>query len=173
MKKKEASNFPGVNREEIRKKILQEALDIVTGERQQQYGRPEDNFKTIAELWDSYLKRAKPARLSARCVADMMILMKVARLAGGGTHDCYVDIAGYAACGGEIMDNAMSKADIQIPGCSRLRAPTPIYSENFINILREMKKMGIKLNAEGEALIRRRRSEEGNCCDDCLRDQGL
>ena len=36
-------------------------------------------------------------------VAMMMSLMKIARIKnGGGSGDSFVDLAGYAACGGEI-----------------------------------------------------------------------
>lgn len=41
--------------------------------------------------------------ICAEDVAAMMVLFKVGRLAtGAGTADTWVDIAGYAACGGEI-----------------------------------------------------------------------
>lgn len=34
----------------------------------------------------------------------MMALLKVARIkSGGGTEDSFVDLAGYAACGGELV----------------------------------------------------------------------
>ena len=43
----------------------------------------------------------------------MMILLKVARVAGGSESiDNWVDIAGYAACGGEIMSGGDSDACI-------------------------------------------------------------
>ena len=62
----------------VRAQILNEARHIVTGERESQYGKPED-------------------------VAIMMALLKVARIAtGAGKVDNYVDLAGYAACAGEI-----------------------------------------------------------------------
>ena len=91
-----------------RKEILAAAEACVCGQREEDYGSPEDNFRTIAEFWQTYIK--------ARCVSAggsvdmlpedvscMMILLKIARIAGGsGTKDCWIDAAGYAACGGEI-----------------------------------------------------------------------
>lgn len=91
-----------------RKGILDAAEACVCGQREQEYGSPEDNFRTIAELWRQYIQ--------ARCVgpgvlvdlvpddvAAMMVLLKVGRIAGGSfSQDNWVDIAGYAACGGEI-----------------------------------------------------------------------
>lgn len=82
-----------------RKEILDEAARIVTGERQNQYGSAEDSFALIGGLWSDYLG----VYISPRDVALMMILLKVAREKGGkGKADNWVDIAGYAACGGEI-----------------------------------------------------------------------
>lgn len=85
-----------------RNDILGTAVDIVNGAREIQYGKPENNFETIAKLWNAYLL-AGTGDLTAKDVAVMMILFKVARLAtGAGSVDSWVDIAGYAACGGEI-----------------------------------------------------------------------
>ena len=91
-----------------RKEILTAAEACVCGQREEDYGSPEDNFRTIAELWAAYIE--------GRCVGDgvyvdmlpedvacMMALLKIGRIASGsGTNDCWVDLAGYAACGGEI-----------------------------------------------------------------------
>ena len=79
--------------------ILDRAKAIVTGEREKQYGKPEDNFAIIAELWSAYTGR----EFSPVDVAMMMALLKVARIKTGvGTVDSFVDLAGYAACAGEI-----------------------------------------------------------------------
>ena len=86
-----------MNREEI----LEKAKSIVTGERENAYGSPEDNFTTIAELWSMFLG----VRIDSEDVATMMILLKVARIRGGQAKaDNWIDIAGYAACGGEIQE---------------------------------------------------------------------
>ena len=79
--------------------ILDRAKAIVTGEREKQYGKPEDNFAIIAELWSAYTGY----KFSPVDVAMMMALLKVARIKTGvGTVDSFVDLAGYAACAGEI-----------------------------------------------------------------------
>lgn len=84
-----------------REYILDAAKSAVTGQREQDYGTPEDNFKRIASLWGDYLDY--PVRPSD--VAAMMVLLKVARIRGSeaGSIDSWVDIAGYAACGAEVM----------------------------------------------------------------------
>lgn len=84
-----------------RKELLEEAAKITNGARQEHYGTPENNFSRIAELWNDY---TGTAQFSASDVAAMMILLKVARIASDPKHlDSWVDIAGYASCGGEIV----------------------------------------------------------------------
>ena len=86
-----------------REEILNTAADIVNGEREKQYGKAEDNFATIAKLWNAYIMAGNGVELTAKDVSAMMILLKVARIASGrGSLDSWVDIAGYAACGGAI-----------------------------------------------------------------------
>ena len=91
-----------------RAEMLEKAKSIVTGEREGQYGSPEDNFKVITQYWSIYLwgKYGEDfsESLTARDVADMMMLFKIGRLTtGSGTADSYIDIAGYAACGAELL----------------------------------------------------------------------
>lgn len=89
-----------------RKEILEKALQCVNGKREEQYGSPEDNFAMIAQFWELYLRNREDICISPEDVAVMMILLKIARIAGGGYKlDNWVDIAGYAACGGGICEN--------------------------------------------------------------------
>lgn len=89
----------------LRKELLEEAAKITNGERQEHYGTPENNFARIAALWNDYLGIQDPfVALSASDVAAMMILLKIARTRSDPKHlDSWVDIAGYASCGGEIV----------------------------------------------------------------------
>ncbi len=95
-----------VKRRLTRADILHAAEKCVCGQREQDYGTPEDNFKAIAELWEAYLNKACTrgvnVRVEAKDVAAMMALLKIARIAaGGGKADSWIDLAGYAACGAE------------------------------------------------------------------------
>ena len=96
-----------VKRKLTRADILHAAEKCVCGQREQDYGTPEDNFETIAELWETYLSRAcvdeaGGVYIDATDVAAMMALLKIARIAaGGGKADSWIDLAGYAACGAE------------------------------------------------------------------------
>lgn len=111
-----------------RNDILDEAKKCVCGQREQDYGTPESNFELIAKLWDDYLGVSnyvfeleeylmelkdkgidveidvpQPKVIFPEDVAMMMSLLKIARIRnGGGSGDSFVDLAGYAACGGEI-----------------------------------------------------------------------
>lgn len=94
-----------------RKEILDAALKCVNGDRDQQYGSPEDSFKQIAEYWTTYLqsvgtiKNREDYYIRPKDVAAMLALLKIARIAGGEPKDDnWIDLAGYAACGGEIED---------------------------------------------------------------------
>lgn len=80
--------------------ILDLANECVCGDRNLQYGEPEDNFSDIAKLWSSYLD----IDIGPEDVAIMMCLFKIARLKSScyESKDSWVDLIGYAACGGEI-----------------------------------------------------------------------
>ena len=93
-----------------RKEILEAAQKCVCGDREQDYGAVEDNFKRIAEFWSVWLDY----EVTSKDVAVMMGLLKIARLASGhAKEDSWVDLAGYAACGGEIETG---KSDIFVCG---------------------------------------------------------
>ena len=82
-----------------RAQILDTACGYVTRDRNATHGSPERSFETIAALWSAYAGH----RFTATDVAAMMALLKVARIkANPANADNWIDLAGYAACGGEI-----------------------------------------------------------------------
>lgn len=91
-----------------RAEILDAAKKIVTGERERQYGSPEDNFAVIARFWEVYLNQRCVDAMSGFMlnpddVAMLMALMKVARIITGTFKgDSYIDACGYLACAAEI-----------------------------------------------------------------------
>lgn len=98
------------NQKSMREKILDDAKVCVCGHRKEDYGTPEDSFGVIAEYWNTYLGRRPGTKeapnITAKDVSVMMALLKVARITTGtGARDSFVDLAGYAACGGEIAEN--------------------------------------------------------------------
>lgn len=91
-----------------RGEILDKARGCVCQDRNREYGEPEDGFKLIAALWEPVIRESCVApgadvSITPEIVALLMALLKVARAAQNPGHlDSWVDLAGYAACGGEI-----------------------------------------------------------------------
>ncbi len=93
-----------------REVILDTVKLCVCSDRNNQYGEPEDNFATIALFWETYLNSCEGNNvgIGAKDVAVMMALLKIARIATGNPKaDNWIDLAGYAACGGEIEEDAL------------------------------------------------------------------
>lgn len=101
-----------------RPEILDAARSCVCGAREQDYGTPENNFATIGNFWFIYLNAAHPDlaltpdHITAKDVAVMMALLKVARIATGDNIDSFVDLAGYAACAGEIATKPNAETEV-------------------------------------------------------------
>lgn len=84
--------------------VLKQAEKTVSGDRDKEYGPPNENFAVIADLWAAY----KGVEFTRVDVGVMMGLLKIARIrTGPGQMDSYVDLAGYAACAAEAA--AMEK----------------------------------------------------------------
>ena len=67
------------------------------------YGSPEENFSSVAALWNAMLGDKLAGEISAADVAMMMCCLKLARLKATPDHtDSAVDLAGYAALLGEV-----------------------------------------------------------------------
>jgi len=83
-----------------RVEALREAARIISGERDVQYGGPEENFERIAKIWGVILN----VKITREDVAMMMVGLKVARYASksGYQPDTWIDVAGYAGCGYEV-----------------------------------------------------------------------
>lgn len=100
------------------KALLSEAYKLINGERQDDYGNPEDSFAFIAKLWTAYLENACCSAdgflrfIKPSDVANMMILLKIAR---GNKHDNFVDICGYSALADSMQnggdENKENKGD--------------------------------------------------------------
>lgn len=94
-----------------RAKLLIESASIIDGDRNTQYGDPIDDFSLTASMWEAYLRRIMVTRdtdevcLEPHDVAVMMLLVKVSRLTQSPEkYDHWLDIAGYAGCGWECVE---------------------------------------------------------------------
>lgn len=86
--------------------ILDKAKQCVCQDRNDQYGEPEESLGAIAEFWETFLRRKKDVdiKISAEDASAMMVLFKIARTTTGKPKiDSWIDMAGYAACGGELQ----------------------------------------------------------------------
>jgi hypothetical protein len=82
--------------------ILDEATALINGDREKDYGTPQESFGCIATMWGAYL--GYPVTTADVC--HMMVLLKVARLRNGPHRDSNVDGAGYMALGAEMSEGA-------------------------------------------------------------------
>ena len=118
------SYFNGEDDEEIPKKsmpktkkikqrgeILIKALETINGERQNQYGDPEDSFQLIADYWKIYLSKIKIENLNNHDVCLMMTLFKIAREQHQKKADNIVDAAGYLGIAGDLQENSCKIVD--------------------------------------------------------------
>ena len=79
---------------------LTEANEIINGERQDQYGSPENSFQIIADFWKVYIRYKFGVELILKPidVAHLMSLFKHARMLGQKPkRDNYIDAQGYLA----------------------------------------------------------------------------
>lgn len=74
--------------------ITEEAIALVEGQRNKDYGDMKESFSRIGALWSAYLGK----HVDYLDVAKMMILLKVSRAKHNNHRDSYVDIVGYVAC---------------------------------------------------------------------------
>ncbi len=92
-----------------RQRLLQEAIDTITMDRNEEYGGPEDSFKLIAAFWNVYIDAKRSGTgvvpsLTSGDVALMMDLLKTARLIANPKHiDSVRDKAGYLGCYADVM----------------------------------------------------------------------
>ena len=78
-----------------RAELLADAEAAVNGDRNADYGDPNQDFKRTAEFWSTYLGVA----ITPTQVGMMMALLKISRSVWSpGKRDNYLDLAGYAAC---------------------------------------------------------------------------
>lgn len=104
---------------EQKESILEEAQRLIHGPRNKNYGHPRDNFKDISALFSGYLGM----EITDIDVANLMILVKIARVKGTGYHrDSFTDIAGYAGCVERIYEEPEEFQDVVLAGMKLIEA---------------------------------------------------
>ncbi len=91
-----------------RESVLDEAKGLITGDRNNTYGPPHQDFQRSASAATAYGYRGPDGReLQAHDIAILVSLVKISRLMWTpGKRDSWVDMAGYAACGYECVVEA-------------------------------------------------------------------
>ena len=113
-----------------RKEILETATKTICNDRQDVYGNPEDSFPIIAKYWETYLTQitGNNIKLTPRNAAEMLCLFKLARITTGKfKEDNYIDLCGYAAIAGSLIDIVKDNKDEDLDERSFLKE----YCTNF------------------------------------------
>ena len=88
--------------------ILNEAKELLNGDRAVAYGDPVDNFKNIADVANVLLKR-KGISLDREAVAMILVALKIAREGHKHNTDNLVDAVAYL----QLMDTVADK-EVQV-----------------------------------------------------------
>lgn len=110
----------------IYKEILEEAIQLVGGDRNTDYGDRLTNHQNIAKLWSVFLKH----EISAHDVAICMILVKISRIINKHKKDSYVDIAAYSSIAAEIEARTTKDISFESEGEKKSRT-TKEYIESL------------------------------------------
>lgn len=93
----------------IRTQVLETADQLINGDRNASYGDALDSFTRIAAMWTASLG----VTITPAQVAMMLALLKVSRLSASPDHeDSWIDLAGYAALGGEIAARTAGEGEL-------------------------------------------------------------
>lgn len=82
--------------------IAVDAINLVEGDRQEQYGSYDENLSRIAALWGDYLG----VEVTAMDVSLMMVLLKISRSKAGYARDNAVDGVAYF-----LMHDSLARYD--------------------------------------------------------------
>lgn len=86
--------------------LLDGAKHLITGDRNNQYGPPTQDFQRTADAMNAYGYRAPGGPLKPHDIAIIVSLIKISRLMWSpGKRDHWEDLAGYAGCGFECVQN--------------------------------------------------------------------
>lgn len=110
---KDVSN-PKPQEKEAPKDILDQAREIVLGDRKRDYNSPYQNFCKIASLWSALGFQWQGGPIPMERVADALVLLKLARGAHAYKFDSELDSIGYIFCK-QLALKEQSEHSIPIP----------------------------------------------------------
>lgn len=99
--------------------VLRQAESLVCGDRNAQYGDPNDDFRCTASFWETYLRgivgKRGDLRLEPHDVAMMMSLLKISRSTWSPDKlDTFVDLIGYGACAVDCVNATYPEIQAQL-----------------------------------------------------------
>lgn len=100
--------------------MLIQAYNLISGQRQQDYGDKLQNFSQIAMLVQGYLSpKLQPDKaITPEDIAMIMVCVKMARLSKSPDHeDSILDVAGYAGCYSILQNERTAK--VKLLGATR------------------------------------------------------
>ena len=90
---------PGDPAPSVKREILERAIALITGDREEDYGEAHKNFADIAALWSVVLGVDVQPWQVAACMSQL----KLARAIKTSTHaDSWIDMAGYVGLAAEL-----------------------------------------------------------------------
>lgn len=99
----EPTSLAGTALPPLREQLLEAASEKITVQRAAEYVDAGQSFERVAALWTAREMHVTNHVYTAVDVAQMLALLKIARLAYQPSHgDSYEDLIGYAALGGEL-----------------------------------------------------------------------
>jgi hypothetical protein len=89
------------------KTVLDEAKDLVFGDRQRSYSHPKRDYAKTAKMWTGVLlEKLKPGEeITPMDAVLMMVCLKISRETYRHKHDNLVDMAGYTVCAERIAED--------------------------------------------------------------------
>ena len=88
--------------------LLKDSIDLISGDRNKDYGEPFEDFACTAKFWQAYFERTIVSRgkldIHPHDVAIAQELLKTSRIAWNATkRDSWADVSGYSGCGWECV----------------------------------------------------------------------
>ena len=104
-KKKMDSQNVKMDSQPVRVQMLGDVQNLVSQERNVEYGEPVENMDRTAQMLRAYFGSRPGSSIEAHDSAALGIILKLGRLAENpGSMDSWRDVAGYASIGYEIME---------------------------------------------------------------------
>lgn len=111
---------PPAKVESVRSRVLDDAKRLITGDRNNTYGPPTQDFSRTAAMLNAlgFGHHQESRDILPHDVAIIMACVKLSRLTWSPEkRDTWIDLAGYAGCGFECVATEMEEQDAEGSAC--------------------------------------------------------